>query len=777
MENQRHSAPRAPADPDGIENFGFDQADDSWMERMREADAPLPFGFLGRYELQEEASRGGQGVVYRAVEKGRGRPIALKRLLGGSFATASMRRRFERELEALNALEHPNIVSAFAMDIVDGAPVLAMEWITGVPITQWAAGNGARRSPDEIVGTFLTVCEAVNHAHQRGVIHRDLKPSNILIEESGKPHVLDFGLAKLVDPAASPDRRSTVTDQFVGTLAYASPEQLRGRSDGIDVRSDVYSLGVILYEMVTGRIPYELGETVVTAAQAIEHGEPIRPSTIGERVDQDLEAITLKALAKDKAARYQSVEALAVDLRGYLAGEPISASVPSGLSHLVKTLRRHALAATFAATVFVLVTAFAAVAATLALRVAQERDLAVDARASETEARDRAEQEAAKARAVSAFLQDMLAAVDPMRGNAGDITVHEVLDAAAAQIDEEFAGQADLEAAVRQVIGITYHSLGRYDAAEPQFRRALKIRESVHQGDHADLADVMNELGHLMTSKARYAEAEQLLRGALRMRRAVLGNEHADVAISLNNLGKVLIRRGAGTDAEAPFREALAIRRRVLGDEHELTVASLGNLAACLHSQGAYDQAETLYRQGIDLERRIHGNDHLELAWHLHNLGALLRDTGRYDEAEAVLRRSLELKRESLGGDHPQVGFTLNALGKLLYLAGKYKQAEAMLRETLAVYAGTMDDQHPRVSEAKISLGAALAARGDYAAAEPFLRAGYHGLRERAFPGDERRLEALTILIELYEALGKSVDAEAYRAELEDLSAPASEQP
>jgi tetratricopeptide (TPR) repeat protein len=607
----------------------------------------------------------------------------------------------------------------------------------------------------------------VSHAHQRGVIHRDLKPSNILIEASGTPHVLDFGLAKLVDPAASPDRRSTVTDQFVGTLAYASPEQLRDRPEVLDVRSDVYSLGVILYEMLTGRVPFELGETVTTAAQAIEHGEPIRPSTIGAGVDRDLEAITLKALARGKAARYQSVEALASDLRGYLAGEPISASVPSGLSYLVKTIRRHALAATFAATVFVLVTAFAVVAATLAFRVARERDAALDARASEAQARDRAEQEAAKTRAVSVFLQDMLAAVDPMQGNAGDITVHEVLDAAAAKTGEEFAGQADLEAAVRLVIGVTYHSLGQYDAAETQLRRALDIRASLHQGDDADLADVMNELGHLMTSKGRYAEAEQLLREALRMRGAVLGNEHADVATSLNNLGKLLIRRGAGADAEPPFREALAIRRRVLGDEHKLTLASLGNLAACLHSQGAYDQAERLYRQAIDLERRIHGDDDLEQSWNLHNLGTLLRDTGRYDEAEAFLRRSLELKRASLGGHHPQVGFTLNALGKLLYLAGSYEQAEAVLRETLDVYAATMDDQHPRVAEAKLTLGATLAARGDYAAAEPFLREGYHAMRERAFPGDEQRIEALTNLIEVYESLGRPADADAYRAELE----------
>jgi tetratricopeptide (TPR) repeat protein len=733
MENQRHSSPRAPADPDGLESFGFNQADDSWMERIREAEAPLPFGFIGRYELQEEASRGGQGVVYRAVEKGRDRPVALKRLLGGSFATASMRRRFEREMEALNALEHPNIVSAFAMDIVDGAPVLAMEWITGVPITRWAAGNGARRRPREFVDTMLTVCEAVNHAHQRGIMHRDLKPSNILIDTGGTPHVLDFGLAKLVDPAGSADQYSTLTDQFVGTLAYASPEQLRGRPNELDVRSDVYSLGVILYEMLTGRIPYELGETIATAAQAIENSEPIRPSTIGESVDEDLEAITLKALAKDKAARYQSVEALAADLRGYLAGEAISASVPSGLSHLIRTLRQHLLAVTFAAIVFVLVTVFAAVAATLAVRLAQQRDLAVSARTSEAEARGRAEQEAAKAQAVSAFLQDMLAAVDPMRDNTRDITVHEVLDAAAARIEADFAGQSDLEAALCQVIGVTYHSLGRYDDAEPQLLRALEIRESFHQGDHADLADVMNELGHLKTSKGRYAEAEQLLREGLRMRRALLGDEHADVATSLNNLGKVMIRRGAGAEAESPFREALAIRRKVLGGEHELTVSSLGNLAACLHSQGKYEQAETLYRQALDLERRIQSIDDLDQAWHLHNLGALLRDTGRYDEAEALFRQSLELKREALGEYHPTVGFTLNALGKLLYLAGRHGQAEAILLQALAVYARTMDDQHPRIAE------------------------------------------ALTNLAELYDAWGKPAEADACRARLGDLSVPASE--
>ncbi|MHC4065970.1 MAG: serine/threonine-protein kinase, partial [Planctomycetota bacterium] len=371
MVERSETSPSAEGSDASWARFGFDDAGEAWLDHIREAEAPLPIGSLGPYELCQEVSRGGQGVVYRAQQRGTNRDIAVKRLLAGALATPSMRRRFEREAEVLASLNHPNVVTVFAMDIVDGVPLVAMEWLDGVPITTWAARQDATPArPRDIVRIFLKVCDAVRHAHQHGVIHRDLKPSNILIDAAGEPRVLDFGLAKLTATSGTADRSATVTDQFVGTLAYASPEQLCGRPEQLDVRSDVYSLGVILYEILTDRLPYTLGQGLTAAVQA--------------------EAITLKALAKDKNDRYQSTDALADDLRRYLSGDPVTARVPSGLGQLLRTLRHHRATVAFVATVFALVTALAVVATILAGSRAEQRDLAVAAKQREAESRQSA---------------------------------------------------------------------------------------------------------------------------------------------------------------------------------------------------------------------------------------------------------------------------------------------------------------------------------------------------------------------------------------------------
>ncbi|MHC4416621.1 MAG: tetratricopeptide repeat protein [Planctomycetota bacterium] len=712
MKTPGEADPRARDLPGG---FGFGADGDAWLDQLRSAEAPLPSQGIGRYELLEEISRGGQGVVYRARDPAGERPVALKRLLAGSMATASMRRRFERELEVASTLEHPNIVSVFGLDIVDGVPILAMEWVEGVEITRWAAlGNGARRKPAEIVTAFLKVCEAVTYAHRHGVIHRDLKPSNILVDADGEPHVLDFGLAKMAPPASSGDPSISISNQFVGTLKYASPEQVRARPGKVDVRSDVYSLGVLLYELLTGRFPYEVAEAPVQVAQTIERTEPVRPSAF-VAVDRDLEAITLKALAKDRACRYQSADDLARDLRCYLAGEPVTARVPGRLTRLRRAARRHRLAVSFAVTVFVLVVAFGAGAAYLAAQNAEQRNFAVDAH------RD-AKEEAAKAQAISEFLQAMLASADPMQANDRDITVRQVLGAASDRLEGELAEQPAVEASIRHVIGVTYHSLGHYDEAEPHLHRALQLRRALHGGDNPGVAAAANELGHLMTSLGRYGAAEALLREALRMYRAVHDGEHADVATALNNLSKVVFMKGEHSASEPLWREALAIRQRLLGEEHPLTSSSLANLAGCLHAQGKYDAAEPLYRRTLAVDRALLGDDHVDVGATLHNLAALLRDRGDYAEAEAMCLESLEIKRAALGDDHPNVGFTLNILGTVLFRVGDLAESERGFRMALAVYEKSMEREHPRVATALTGLGRALAAQGGYEEAGAVLR-------------------------------------------------------
>ena len=261
-------------DPDpSLDGFGFDLPDDDWLDRLRESEAQLNLGRIGSYELIEEVSRGGQGVVFRARQPGTQREIALKRLLAGSFATASMRRRFEREVEAAAALNHPNIVTVFGCETVDGNPQLAMEWVDGVPVTEWVRPRGTdavSRDPEETLSVFLRIADAVQHAHSRGVLHRDLKPSNVLVDRDGEPHVLDFGLAKRVDVDSAADVTLTGSADFLGTPAYASPEQFHTDELTLDARSDVYSLGVLLFELLTGESPYGATRNVSELIACVE---------------------------------------------------------------------------------------------------------------------------------------------------------------------------------------------------------------------------------------------------------------------------------------------------------------------------------------------------------------------------------------------------------------------------------------------------------------------------------------------------------------------------
>src|SRR6185436_2554793 len=316
---------------DDLAPFGFES--ESWLANLSASEAVAPLGRLGGYELLGEAGRGGQGIVFRARQPGTNRTIAVKRLLGGGLATAAARRRFEREIEAVTALSHANIVTVYGVETVEGVPLLAMEWIDGRPVTEWA--DGLQRH--EVLRAFLAVCEAVQHAHQRGVLHRDLKPSNVLVDAEGRPRVLDFGLAKLASAGGATISESGA---FVGTPAYSAPEQLRGEE--VDTRADVFALGAILHELLTGRRAH--GDGPRDAASA-----PARPSSFVRSIPRELDAIVLQALAEERDERYQSVDALAADLRRHMAGEAVLAHPPGALYHLRKLVARHRLASALAA--------------------------------------------------------------------------------------------------------------------------------------------------------------------------------------------------------------------------------------------------------------------------------------------------------------------------------------------------------------------------------------------------------------------------------------------
>lgn len=336
----------------------FERADDRWMDRLRLAEEPSVLGRIGDYDLEHEVSRGGQGIVFRARQPGTKRRIALKRMLAGSFATEGMRRRFHREVEAAALLNHPNIVTVYGMETVDDTPIFAMEWVDGVPATEWSDG----RAPDEVLGLFLRICDAIQHAHSRGVLHRDIKPTNILVDDAGQPHVLDFGLAKRVPLGDDALGSLSKSAEVFGTPAYASPEQLSDSETRLDARTDVYSLGVLLFEMLTGKSPYGEWESIAQLLRIVGEVRPPRISATDPRVGAEFDTIVRAAMAPSPGERYASVELLATDVRRYVAGDPIAAIPMSSAALLRRIVAKNPLVSSLAALLVVLSVGFGAYA-------------------------------------------------------------------------------------------------------------------------------------------------------------------------------------------------------------------------------------------------------------------------------------------------------------------------------------------------------------------------------------------------------------------------------
>lgn len=705
-----------------------------------EATLLAPDYFPG-YELQREIHRGAQGIVFRAVQLSTRRPVALKVLRDGPFTGAADRARFEREVQTLAQLRHPDIVAIHDSGQVAGHFFLVMDLIDGRPLDPRASAD---RSVRETLPLFGRICEAVSAAHLRGVMHRDLKPGNILVDSDGAPHILDFGLAKFTEERAGDNSAvaATRTGQFVGSLPWCSPEQAAGAS--IDTRTDVYSLGVLMYQMLTGRFPYPVVGPADQVLSAIRTGTPARPRGLRRDIDDEVETIVLKCLQKEPARRYQSAGELARDLRRYLAGEPIEAKRDSAAYVLRKSLQRHRLATGVASAFVLVIIVGLAASLTLWRAAARQRDLALEAGRQQQIERARAEAESRKLRNVNHFVQNMLASADPGQLHGPDVSARTLLDNAAQEIDGgALRDQPEAAAAVRLTLGRAYTTLGAYQAAEQHLSESLRIRESLTPVDEPSTGEVYLAIARLRLATFESESAESAARRALATFRAAPGDRGADLAAAWDALSDALLGARRFDESVAAMRESVAAWRAVRGEHPDLAY-SLAKLALRMH--GA-DESETLLEEALRLVENsgavrsvrygrllsvlartqhmrrdyaaavrtyLRANDvfrealtspNQPLLNNLEDLVLLHQQAGNWPAALETANELLRGARTLEGDDSLRVAITLIPISSIQAKLEQYEQGASAAREALSILKRRGEDQTFHGAEARAIVG------------------------------------------------------------------------
>ncbi len=585
-----------------------------------------------------EIHRGAQGIVYEAYHEATHRPVAVKVLTRGALRSVRQRARFEREVELAGALRHPGVVTIHDSGITrDALPFVVMELVQGDTLDRYL--RAASLPPRRIVELFVLIADAVDHAHQHGIIHRDLKPSNILVDAEGQPRIVDFGIAR---PEGAESIEVTRPGDFIGTLAYAAPEQVASDAGAVGVRTDVYALGGLLFEALTGRRVVE-PRSIADAVRAITDSPPPPPSSVQPRIDADIDAIVLKALAKRSTERYATAGALRDDLRRALAGLPVEARRHIRGYVLLRTLRRHRVPIAAAILTLAVVGALTGSVIIQSLRKARIESAKAGIGNTLTAIVDATNPETS-----DLFVPDIPALVDQLA-----VIVK-------SQLDEFPSERAHFE----NTLGLAYWNLNEVGKSIEHFEAALRLRTDQNLSA-LDIAESHHNLGRAYWKAARLPEAEQHFSQALALRRRELGAEHALVGETLHNLAGTLRALDRAPEAMRLFAEALDIRERALGPASEEVANTLNSLALLHYTERRYNEAAATARRALGIIREVRGPENWRTARVMHALGVYLTDLGELDEARTLLAESLRVKRLWRADDHPDVRNTQDAIDRL----------------------------------------------------------------------------------------------------------------
>jgi serine/threonine protein kinase len=670
------------------------------------------------------------------------RQVALKIIKAGRYDDAALLR-FDMERQSLAIMHHPTIAKVLdAGSTPEGHPYFVMEYVPGLLITTYC--DQKHLSVHDRLALFIKVCEGVQHAHQKAIMHRDLKPTNILVVEvDGKPmpRIIDFGIAKAISQQHDADETLvTRAGGMVGTPGYMSPEQADPTVSDVDTRTDVYSLGVVLYELLTGFLPFDSRQWHTKpfheVLRQLQEEDPPSPSTritrdaisataaerrnldpgqLAGSLRGDLDWIALKALEKDRARRYGTPSELAADIARYLRNEPVVARPASKAYRAKKYIQRHKFGVAAATAMALLLIAFAAMQTIQLRRITRERDRA-----------DR----------VTKFMTGMFKVSDPSEARGNDIRAREILDKSSKEIDTGLANDPQLQAQMMNVMGTVYQNLGLTSKAEPLLRRALEIRQRTLGPSNPDTLQSQQDLSAVVLAESHYPEAEKLCRDTLEARRQVLGPEHHDTVNSMVQLARILGYESRYPESEKLNREALDLLRQKYPQD-TLTATALSLLADTLTHEGNYPEAETTAREALEFDRRTLGSDHPSVLRDMFNLAGILTEEQHYADAEEINKQLIDSARRVLGPQHRGTLSAMSTQAMILMAEGHYADAEKLYREVIESQKQTLGPEHASTLLTMGNLGYTLTLEKNYAEAEKVLREALDGLRRTLGPSHE----------------------------------------